>query len=446
MDACDILKKLMFFHTNVEALSNIEIRAKKKPLDRVLDDIDNMEKEYYLAQHTYKIYYSQKDQRYRTYVKNSDGKRKSLTSTSKEELEKKIVDFYKKKEEAKVLERPTFETLYPMFMKYKEKETSSANAHKLNWVWEKYYKQDELVAKYLDEITVAFLKEWFLDKIETLHLTNKQFKEMKSLLNMLYDYAIDSNLTKYNVSRNVRNISYKKFAVPKKKISAEQIYMGEEETSVIELALQQFKKTKNIAYLAICLNFTLGLRVGELVALKITDFSEKTVHIQRQEIKKYVHDENGVVQRSGYEVVEHTKSLESNREIVLTSNAKLFFELICQINDSRGFHSEYLLLNAQGERMHNDAINNTLRRINKKIDTSQKGNHSIRKTCISNLAASGLLTDEEIRMFAGHKDISTTQKSYIFATEPLEDRASAYETAINEKMLDVNVFKGVQLV
>ena len=275
MDACDILKKLMFFHTNVEALSNIEIRAKKKPLDRVLDDIDNMEKEYYLAQHPYKIYYSQKDQRYRTYVKNSDGKRKPLTSTSKEELEKKIVDFYKKKEEAKVLERPTFETLYPMFMKYKEKETSSANAHKLNWVWEKYYKQDELVAKYLDEITVAFLKEWFLDKIETLHLTNKQFKEMKSLLNMLYDYAIDSNLTKYNVSRNVRNISYKKFAVPKKKISAEQIYMGEEETSVIELALQQFKKTKNIAYLAICLNFTLGLRVGELVALKITDLSDK---------------------------------------------------------------------------------------------------------------------------------------------------------------------------
>ena len=61
--------------------------------------------------------------------------------------------------------------------------------------------------------------------------------------------------------------------------------------------------------------------------------------------------------------------------------------------------------------MHNDAINNTLRRINKKIDTSQKGNHSIRKTCISNLAVSGLLTDEEIRMFAGHKDISTTQKS-----------------------------------
>lgn len=35
----------------------------------------------------------------------------------------------------------------------------------------------------------------------------------------------------------------------------------------------------------------------------------------------------------------------------------------------------------------------------------------------------------------------TTQQSYIFATEPLEDRVSAYEAAISGKMPDVNVFK-----
>lgn len=86
---------------------------------------------------------------------------------------------------------------------------------------------------------------------------------MKSLLNMLYDYAIDSSIIKYNVSRNVRNISYKKFAQPKKKTAEEQIFMGKEETSVIELAMKQYKKTKNVAYLAIGLNFTLGLRVGD---------------------------------------------------------------------------------------------------------------------------------------------------------------------------------------
>ena len=68
----------------------------------------------------------------------------------------------------------------------------------------------------------------------------------------------------------------------------------------------------------------------------------------------------------------YTKTRESNRESVLTSNAKAFLELICQINEQKGFCSEYLLLNAQGERMHNDAINNALRRINKKLKHHKK--------------------------------------------------------------------------
>ena len=81
---------------------------------------------------------------------------------------------------------------------------------------------------------------------------------------MLYDYAIDSSIIKYNVSRNVRNISYKKFAQPKKKTAEEQIFMGKEETSVIELAMKQYKN-KNVAYLAIGLNFTLDYVLENLL-------------------------------------------------------------------------------------------------------------------------------------------------------------------------------------
>ena len=36
----------MFFHTDAEALSNIECRAREKTLDSVLNEIKNMEKEY----------------------------------------------------------------------------------------------------------------------------------------------------------------------------------------------------------------------------------------------------------------------------------------------------------------------------------------------------------------------------------------------------------------
>ena len=56
--------------------------------------------------------------------------------------------------------------------------------------------------------------------------------------------------------------------------------------------------------------------------------------------------------------------------------------------------------------------------------------------------ASNLLSDEEIRMFAGHKDIATTQNSYIFAPNSLNTRSEAYEKAIDGKIN--NVFKRVQ--
>ncbi len=93
-------------------------------------------------------------------------------------------------------------------------------------------------------------------------------------------------------------------------------------------------------------------------------------------------------------------------------------------------------------RMNNDAINNVLRRLNRMLKTPQKGNHSIRKTCISNMGASKVLTDEEIRMFAGHKDFSTTAKHYMYVTDTMDNRSSAYETAIGSKMN--NVFNSVQ--
>ena len=43
---------------------------------------------------------------------------------------------------------------------------------------------------------------------------------------------------------------------------------------------------------------------------------------------------------------------------------------------------------AQDELLHDFTINNVLRRLNRQIGTPQKGNHSIRKTCISNMIAS----------------------------------------------------------
>ena len=102
--------------------------------------------------------------------------------------------------------------------------------------------------------------------------------------------------------------------------------------------------------------------------------------------------------------------------------------MIVRANEQRGFHSEYLMLDKDGQL----------------IGTVQKVNHFIRKTCISNMEESKALTDEEIRIFAGHKDYTTTEKYYMHATSSLEKRSDAYEKAINSKI--ENVFKRVQII
>ncbi len=428
-----------------EALTLFDKLVNLNKLDDVLDDILTMEKEYYLEQHPYEIYYSEHDKRYRTYLppKKDGEKRKPITAVTKENLENKIVAYYKQMEE-KPSVVDTFEKLYPLFLDYKGKDTSLANAHKLNWVWETYYRDDAIVKCKFNEITVVMLKSWFLDKIAEHKLTSRKYKEMKSLINMLYDFAIESNLTNSNVSRMVHGISYKKYTVENKKAPTEQVYVNDEEENIIKVALSQYEKTGNVAYLGVCLNFTLALRVGEVVALKISDFSETLVHIQRTEIKHYDKLDNGKIIRNGYEIVDHGKTPNADRELFLTRNAKEFLSMIVRANEERNFHSEYLLLDKDGERMHNDAINNVLRRLNRMIKTTQKGNHSIRKTCISNMGESGALSNEEIRTFAGHKDFSTTEKYYMHVTTSIENRSDAYEKAINSKIN--NVFKRVQTV
>lgn len=103
--------------------------------------------------------------------------------------------------------------------------------------------------------------------------------------------------------------------------------------------------------------------------------------------------------------------------------------MLIKANKKRGFENVFLFLDENGERMHDFAINNVLRRLNKKMKTPQKANHGIRKTCFSTMAKSKVVT-EEIMHFAGHKDYNTTKTYYIFDDEEPKDRTEAFEQAL----------------
>lgn len=211
--------------------------------------------------------------------------------------------------------------------------------------------------------------------------------------------------------------------------SAEQIFTsckGNEE----KLAAQIQTLIEMVQDLAACMNFFLALRVGEIVALKTTDFSADSVRITRQEVKEYHVDADGRRHRLGYSISPYPKSPAGNRTLYLSKGARKYYHMILEHNRRNGLESEYLLLDKHGERLHDHAVNNVLRRVNRQIGTPQKGSHSIRKTCISNMIASKQLTNEEIRKFAGHEDFATTERYYEFATKSIGERTEAFEAAL----------------
>ncbi len=377
----------------------------------------------------YKIWLSS-DGRWKTRVPDNSKERgaKLIARSTEESLHEAIVKWY-----SSDLMPDTLEKIYPEWISYKAMETTKANAHKLSWTWKRYYAGDPIIRRKVSDLKVIEVKRWLLGKIEERRLNSKQYRELKSVINGLLDYAIELELVSLNVARSVRGISRKHFEVCPRKPATEQVYMVDEKDALFEICERQFKKTRNTAYLGICLNFYLGLRVGELVALKVSDFSDLFVHIEREEIKTY-REENGEFIREGYAIVPYTKTPDSVRDVPLTSEARKYVKRIIEANRENGLESEFLFMGIRTrQRMKNDGINNTLRRVNKKLDTSQKGNHGIRKTYISTLDAFSDLSDEEIRTVAGHKYISTTQNSYMYSVQRPENRIVQFENALNAR-------------
>ena len=168
------------------------------------------------------------------------------------------------------------------------------------------------------------------------------------------------------------------------------------------LTTTKYTETEDTAFLAVKLNFLLGLRVGELVALKWDDYINiNHLHIIREEVRNQVTKQ--------YEVVEHTKT-NRDRFVVLVPKAINILQKIERTGD-------YIFMR-DGERLTSRQIAYVLEKYAERQGLSTKSTHKMRKTFASNLNASGVPLDC-IRELLGHSNLNTTL-GYIY--NPLTEK------------------------
>ena len=346
--------------------------------------------------HRYAITPPNKGNRYWfTYYKGENEARKLIRGNSEEQLLDKLIDLYGLNHE-----NLTFHQLYLEWLEYKKPLTNSMNTIKrYGQHYRKYFEPSALHNMKLSDIDTFILEKECNRIVKEFQLSGKEWTNAKTILNGMFDYARRKKYIVINPLTDVRITV--RFRQVVKKTGKTQTYNTEELEQLNTYLDNMYRETEDSSFLAVRLNFFLGLRVGELVALKPEDILENHIHVIREEIRD---QDTGKCY-----VVEHTKT-NDDRFVILVPKAKEILE--------RMKKNGTYLFERDGERLTARQIAYVLEKYAERQGLQTKSSHKIRKTYASRLNANGVPLDA-IREQLGHTNLQTTL-SYIY--NPLTEK------------------------
>lgn len=389
--------------------------------------------------HPYKIWLAS-DNNWKTYVYDETKKnhRRLIKKSKKEDLEKVIIEeFIKKEAEQQKKKFATFRSFFPEWIKYKSYHTRQTSyiARIIN-DWNRFYINSSIVDVPLQDLTSIAIDVWLHDTIKQENLTKKSFYNMSLILRQGLEYCEALHLIPNNPMNDVK-IQKNLFRKKAKPESRTQVFTTREEVKMKRVALQEFHETEHVANLAILLNFQLGLRIGELVALKQSDFDikNKVLHVNYMEIKEYTFrtTKDNIVEKhfAGLRIVPYTKTDAGLRTVILTDEAINIYKNLISLNSKRDFYNkDFLFLDNTGNRITANMVDYWIVKCCHIIGIPDKRIHKVRKTYISTLLDEHV-NMELVRRMVGHTDEQTTFKNYCFDRREDDENIKLINKALN---------------
>jgi len=357
-------------------------------VDSVLDTLMATKKEQIAKIHPYAITPpSGENGRWQTCYKDAAGKRKNIKAPTREELLDKLVPIYFKNSH---LDNLTFHGLYEEWLDYKATVTNSPNTIKRHAQhYRKYFEPSVLHGMKIKKVDELTLEKECNRIVREFNLSRKEWCNVKTILSGMYTYALRRNYLSENPLDKIEiHVRYRQIV---RKTGRTETYNTEELQTLNHYLDEMYAATEDTAFLAVKINFLLGLRVGELVALRWDDQCDQNhLHIVREEIRDQT--------TNRYEVVEHTKT-NHDRFVILVPNAVAILNKIPREGD-------YIFMK-NGERITARQIAYVLEKFAERQGTPTKSTHKMRKTYASMLNANGVPIDY-IREMLGHSNLSTT--------------------------------------
>ena len=405
-------------------------------LDNVQQAMINAKKEEILSKHKYKIFQGS-DGRWKTTVPDETKKsgRRIIAKSDYNDFINELVAFYDSIEDNSNSINESLCTLtdiLPKWLELKEVHTDSGSYIKRIYVdWNKYYKGKDIANIPVQNMTQIYLDKWVHQTIKDYNLTRNQYYNMSIIIRQCLDYCCQLNILQSNPFRDVK-INKKLFRKVRKPKSKTQVFLVKEQLLLFNEANNSFLRCpKCTTPLMIMFNFFLGLRIGELTALKWTDIEDNYLYVHRSEVEDVKLDLNtGDVISTSFKVVEYTKSDAGDRYVYLNSEAKKILRTVKRVNFEYGRNDDgFIFLNMKnGRRTTTDAVSTYLQNLCIRAGIANKSSHKIRKTYISSLFDHNINIDT-IRRMAGHESEKTTLQNYCFDRTDLDDLNVLLENA-----------------
>lgn len=314
--------------------------------------------------------------------------------------------------------KATFAEVYREWFNMKRRLIRPQSLDRLECTWNRWYLESALSEMVVSDVTDNHVID-FLTSIIVRNgtVSYKEYARILQIVNNVLVYAKDLGV--YGVGLHDWDKIKRYLPMDKLVVSAKMedaVSNGIVKELIYEVVNTRIYAVKQNACLVLCMNFYLGLRVGELASLTFRDFDFErgVVRIHKTESKFYNRDESG--ERIGtmvYRVVDSVKTVNSVREIPLLPEVRQFYSLIKKEHELRKYDSEYLAYDGEDTILVR-SLDRTLRRLCQLCNFPYFNTHLIRKTFATRLHFSGVPT-RVISDLLGHSEIGTTENSYILS-------------------------------
>lgn len=358
----------------------------------IQEKMEMNERKKYLEKHPYKIWKG-KDGKWYTYLPDKKKTRRQVKRSIKNDLENIIIDYWKDE-----LDNPTIDEVFKEWndRRLELKKISMATHNRNEQFYKRHYGQ--FGKKKIKSLCWEDFEEFLEEQIPKYSLSAKAFSGLKGITKGFLQRARKRNLIDFDVVTNLNEMEISDIEFKRTiKEDYEEVYNDEEFAKIVNY----LESNLDLHNMGILLLFVTGMRVGELVTLKPSDFLENTIKIRRTETR--IRKEN----KSVYDVKDFPKTKAGARTVIIPNDYKWLAKKLLHENP----FSEYVFMRKNGSRITSNCIRRRLECINQKLGIVQKSPHKIRKTygsiLLDNKVDNKLITD-----VMGHTTIACTENHY----------------------------------